>query len=278
MSKRLKAWARGVTGFVGLLWSMSVTAGKLAIVIDDIGYRGAEDQAILALPPAVAVAIIPSAPYASARAKQAYAQQRDILIHLPMQPKGNVAIESGALRLGMNAEHVAALMRGAREAVPYAIGLNNHMGSAATADKALMQLLMKELAREQLFFLDSKTVGSSVAYQTAKTFGVRALERHIFLDDSDKLADVQRQFQQAVALARKNGVAIMIGHPRKNSVSVLQQGLANLPHDVQLVSISSLWRGEQLSPSKAFILQFIGATTSEAPFKYVPFLRGLPQE
>lgn len=276
-----KIWKKRIIGLgalVGLLWSMSVTAGKLAIVIDDIGYRGAEDQAILALPQAVAVAIIPSAPYASARAKQAYAQQRDILIHLPMQPKGNAAIESGALRLGMNAEQVDGLIRAARQAVPYAIGLNNHMGSAATADKPLMQLLMKALAREQLFFLDSKTIGSSVAYQTAKAFGVRALERHIFLDDSDKLADVARQFQQAVALARKNGVAIMIGHPRKNSVSVLQQGLANLPQDVQLVSMSSLWRAEQLSPSKPFILQFIGATTSEAPFKYVPFLRGIPQE
>lgn len=254
-------------------------AGKLAIVIDDIGYRN-EDNAIYAMPKEVSVAIIPSAPYATARAKKAFEQKRDILIHLPMQPKNQLqSIESGALVIGMNEEKVARLIKSARNQVPYAIGLNNHMGSQATADRPLMQHLMKVLSQNQLFFLDSKTTGSSVAAKVATEFGVKALERNIFLDNSDLLPDVQKQFNLAINYARKHGTAIMIGHPRKHSIAVLEKGIAHLPNDVELVSIGQLWRGERVQPAKPFILLFDiePALTSIQPYESSPLLRGVPK-
>ena len=256
-------------------------AGKLAIVIDDIGYRAREDDAIYNLPKEVSVAIIPVAPYATARANKAYAQKRDILIHLPMQPQNSAQlIEAGALFVGMGEDKVACLIESARMQVPYAIGLNNHMGSKATTDRQTMQYLMKALSAQQLFFLDSKTAGNSVAAKVAKEFGIKALERHIFLDDSDALEDVKRQFQQAISYARKNGLAIMIGHPRKHSIAVLERGLSNLPDDIQLVSLSSLWRDEKVEPVKPFSVQFViePALSSVPPFHTVPLLRGLPRE
>ncbi|MDH2998649.1 hypothetical protein A1D22_02470 [Pasteurellaceae bacterium LFhippo2] len=262
------------------LFSPNSWANRLAIVIDDIGYRSKEDSAIYALPKEVNVAIIPVAPNAKARAEQAFKQNRDVLIHLPMEPKNKQPIESGALFVGMSEEQIADLVEQAKQNVPYAIGLNNHMGSRATTDKASMQYLMKALEHQKLFFLDSKTAGDSVAVETAKEFGVKALERHIFLDDSDELADVQRQFQAAINYSRKHGVAIIIGHPRKNSIAVLEKGIANLPQDIQLVSISSLWRNEQVTPIKPFIFHFgtEPALTSLPPFDYVPLLRGVPKD
>lgn len=254
-------------------------AAKLVIVIDDIGYRSKEDSAIYDLPQAVNVAIIPSAPQATERAKQAYQQQRDILIHLPMQPQNHLLVESGALVVGMEAEKVKRTIEVARKRVPYAIGLNNHMGSRATTDSQLMQHLMQVLKAEQLFFLDSKTAGNSVAYKTAKTMGISALERHIFLDASDEFADVQRQFNAAIRYARKHGVAIMIGHPRKNSIKVLQQGIAQLPDDIELTKISTLWRQETVQPVESFklIFGFEPALTSIPPFTATPLLRGVPK-
>lgn len=263
-----------------MLFSPLLQAGKLAIVIDDIGYRAQEDNAIYRLPKAIAVAIIPSAPMATSRAKQAFAEQRDVLIHLPMQPQNlRQPLESHALRPGMSKEQISELIIYAREQVPHALGLNNHMGSLATTDQQLMLYLMTTLAEQKLFFLDSKTAGNSVAYQTAKQVGIPALERSIFLDDSDAYVDVERQFRLAISQARRQGVAIMIGHPRKNSIRVLQQGLANLPSDIELVSLSSLWRGEKFSPVQPFRLLFeLPAPTSEPPFEAVPLLRGLPKE
>lgn len=263
------------------LFAPLVQAAKLAIVIDDIGYRAKEDSEIYALPKAVSVAIIPVAPYATARAKQAFEQKRDILIHLPMQPQNShQPIESGGLIVGMDEQAVARLIESARRQVPYAIGLNNHMGSKATTDKPTMTYLMKALVGQQLFFLDSKTAGNSVAYKTAQDFGVKALERHLFLDDSDALADVQRQFNSALHYARKHGTAIIIGHPRKHSIEVLKKGIANLPDDIELVGLGELWRGEQATPPKPFIMLFDiePAPTSVEPYQAVPLLRGIPKE
>ncbi|AIZ79163.1 divergent polysaccharide deacetylase family protein [Actinobacillus equuli] len=265
----------------GLLFiTLPAQAGKLAIVIDDIGYRMKEDNAIYALPKEVSVAIIPVAPYATARAKKAYEQKRDVLIHLPMQPQNKQQpIESGALMIGTSEAKVSQLIQAARNQVPYAIGLNNHMGSGATADRTTMSHLMKVMAQQQLFFLDSKT-GPSVAAKVAKEFGVKALERNLFLDDSDLLSDVQRQFDTAIEYARKHGSAILIGHPRKNSVAVLEQGIANLPQDIQLVSMGSLWRNEAVVPASTLIMVFDNppAPTSIAPFNAVPLLRGIPKD
>ena len=262
-----------------LYTSISLAQNKLAIVIDDVGYHLKEDAAIFAMPREISVAIIPAAPHARARNQEAKFQGRDILIHMPMQPVSAVKIEDGGLHLGMSSAQVNDRVNTAKNIVNYAIGMNNHMGSAATADPQLMTYLMTALKEKHLFFLDSRTIGKSVAGKIAKEQGVRSLDRHIFLDDSNELADVQHQFQAAIQYARKHGTAIAIGHPRPNTIAVLQSGINNLPEDIQLVGIGNLWRNEKVIPPKPFILLFteMPAPTSIEPFESVGLLRGIPK-
>lgn len=262
-----------------LYTSFSFAQSKLAIVIDDVGYHSKEDAAIFAMPREISVAIIPAAPYARVRNQEAKSQGRDILIHMPMQPVSAVKIEDGGLHLGMSAAQVNDRVNTAKNIVRDAIGMNNHMGSAATADPQLMTYLMTALQEKHLFFLDSRTIGKSVAGKIAKEQGVRSLDRHIFLDDSNEFADVQRQFKAAIHYARKHGSAIAIGHPRQNTIAVLQAGLRNLPEDIQLVGMGNLWRNEKVIPPKPFILLFseVPAPTSIEPFEPVGLLRGIPK-
>ena len=262
-----------------LYTSISLAQNKLAIVIDDVGYHLKEDAAIFAMPREISVAIIPAAPHARARNQEAKSQGRDILIHMPMQPVSEVKIEDGGLHLGMSATQVNDRVNTAKNIVNYAIGMNNHMGSAATTDPKLMTYLMTALQEKHLFFLDSRTIGKSVAGKIAKEQGVRSLDRHIFLDDSNELADVQHQFKAAIQYARKHGTAIAIGHPRPNTIAVLQAGLNNLPADIQLVGMGNLWRNEKVIPPKLFILLFteMPAPTSMEPFEPVGLLRGIPK-
>ncbi|HHV6294209.1 divergent polysaccharide deacetylase family protein [Haemophilus influenzae] len=262
-----------------LYTSFSFAQSKLAIVIDDVGYHLKEDAAIFAMPREISVAIIPAAPYARARNQEAKSQGRDILIHMPMQPVSAVKIEDGGLHLGMSAAQVNDRVNTAKNIVRDAIGMNNHMGSAATADPQLMTYLMTALQEKHLFFLDSRTIGKSIAGKIAKEQGVRSLDRHIFLDDSNEFADVQRQFKAAIHYARKHGSAIAIGHPRQNTIAVLQAGLRNLPEDIQLVGMGNLWRNEKVIPPKPFILLFteMPAPTSIEPFEPVGLLRGIPK-
>ena len=106
-----------------------------------------------------------------------------------------------------------------------------------------------------------------------------SLDRHIFLDDSNEFADVQRQFKAAIHYARKHGTAIAIGHPRPNTIAVLQAGLRNLPEDIQLVGMGNLWRNEKVIPPKPVILLFteMPSLTSMEPFEPVGLLRGVPK-
>lgn len=172
---------KSVLLFGGLWISMALAQpAKLAIVIDDIGYHQKEDAQIYALPKEISVAIIPSAPHARQRNEQAYQQGRDILIHMPMQPLSHQRIEAGGLHVGMRQEDVQQRVQTAKAIVSHAIGMNNHMGSAATADAELMRKLMQELKVQDLFFLDSRTIGRSVAGKIAKEYGVQSLDRHIF--------------------------------------------------------------------------------------------------
>ena len=146
-----------------LFSAFTFAQGKLAIVIDDIGYHPKEDAEILAMPKEISIAIIPAAPYAKIRNQQAKAQNHDILIHMPMQPVSNIKIEEGGLTLGLSEAQVNERVKKAKSIVPNAIGMNNHMGSAATADATLMTYLMTALREQHLFFLDSRTIGKSVA-------------------------------------------------------------------------------------------------------------------
>lgn len=260
------------------LFSLTSQAAKLALIIDDIGYHPKEDHAIYQLPLAVNVAIIPSAPYAKARAQQAQEQGRDTLIHMPMQPISKIKLEPNGLILGLSSAEVSHRIDLAQQVIPNAIGMNNHMGSAATSDLPLMAALMQQLAQRGLSFLDSKTIGSSVASKVGARYGVQVLQRDIFLDDNNEYQNVLGQFQTAIQYARKHGTAIVIGHPRKNTVAVLKQQLAQLPSDIQLVRISQLWH-QAPDLVQPFILWFsdIPAPTSQPPYSFQENLRGIPQ-
>ena len=77
--------------------------------------------------------------------------------------------EPDELRVGMRAQEVPAALAGMLETVPHAVGVNNHEGSRATSDPALMDALMPALRERGLFFIDSRTAAATVAYDAAAT-------------------------------------------------------------------------------------------------------------
>lgn len=227
--------------FIGLLTFVPVAlAGKLAIVIDDFGYRPHNENQILAMPTAISIAVLPNAPYAREMATKAHHQGREVLIHLPMAPMSKQPLERDTLRPDMTSEEIQRIIRQSVNNVPYAIGLNNHMGSAMTASLPGMQKVMQALSAYQLYFLDSMTIGSSKASQAAEGTGVSVIKRKVFLDDTQNEADIRKQFNRAVQIARRSGSAIAIGHPHPSTIKVLQQMLPTLESDIVLVRPSQL--------------------------------------
>lgn len=225
---------------VALLLSSPVYAGKLSIVIDDFGYRPAQENQVLQMPAAISVAVLPNAPHAREMATKAHQRGHEVLIHLPMAPLSKQPLEKDTLRPDMSAEEIARIIREAAADVPFAVGLNNHMGSAMTSSLPGMQKVMQVLDHYNFYFLDSMTIGNSQSTRAAAGTSVKVIKRRVFLDDTQNEADIRKQFTRAVRLAQRDGSAIAIGHPHPATVRVLQQMLPTLPADITLVRPSQL--------------------------------------
>jgi len=260
-------------------WSR-LAAGKgqptIALIIDDWGHSREDDaQGLLDLAAPLTLSVLPGLPYSARFAREATplvlpsarqtpaaggrhvpalrlglagaevpARRREVILHLPMEPLGYPDPDPGpfALMTGMDQAAVAGLLDRALADLPGVRGLNNHMGSAATADTPTMALLMAELSRRGLFFVDSQTSDRSVAHAEAALAGVPVLRNRIFLDhDEPDPTVVRRRLATLVDAARARGFAVGIGHPHAVTAHVLGVEIPRLQAEgVRFVTVSEL--------------------------------------
>jgi polysaccharide deacetylase 2 family uncharacterized protein YibQ len=222
----------------------TVNAGtaRLAIIIDDLGYDRSAADAVLALGFPLTVSVLPHLPLSGELAEEAQRRGDQVMLHLPMESEADGAKpEDIELRVGMSAAQVDATLAEMLETVPYAAGVNNHQGSRATADPALMQALMPALRQRGLFFVDSRTDAKTVAYDMAQRAGVPAASRKVFLDDVASRDAILKQLGLAARDAQRDGFTIAIGHPRSATIAALAEGIPPLEaRGIHLVFASEL--------------------------------------
>src|SRR5262245_43534103 len=160
-----------------------------------------------------------------------------------MEPEGYPAVRPGpgvVLRSQDDAEIVGTLERDLAS-VPGVTGVNNHMGSAATADPRVMRAVAAVLARRGLFLVDSRTTLDTVARDAAQAAGVPSASRRVFLDDVATVEAVSRSFEDLLRRAEEEGSAIGIGHPHPATLEVLERELPKLKEKgVRLVRVREL--------------------------------------
>ena len=194
---------------------------RIALVIDDLG-RSIDDLVPLEkLGVAITYSVLPFEENTPAVVSQLRSRREEILLHLPMQPKSHEDPGPGALRLGMTDDQLRTGTLAALQAVPGAVGVNNHMGSGLSADARSMGTILRVLSSRGLFFLDSRTSPDSVGYRTALSLGVPAAERQVFLDSDPGTEPVHEQFRRLLDMARSRGAAVAIGHPHQDTLAVL---------------------------------------------------------
>lgn len=191
--------------------------GRLAIIIDDAGYDLADLQPFLDLPMPLAVAVLPNLPHSTEAARRVRAAGKELLLHLPMEPEGGEDPGPGALLTTHPAVEIERLLDAALASVPGAVGVNNHMGSKATADPAFMDVLLDALGRRALFFVDSRTTSLTVAAAEAERLGVPYLARKVFLDVVD--GGIERSLAAAVDAALQGGSVVAIGHVQSDDLA-----------------------------------------------------------
>jgi len=214
---------------------------RIAIVIDDIVYRNTDKHALL-LPGAITYSILPHTPYGKTIAMQANDNHKEVLLHIPMEAENGKKLGPGALTSAMNKTEIYDSLNESLAEVPFAIGINNHMGSHLTQLAKPMSWTMDFLKQHHLLFLDSKTSPYSKASIIAQEMGVPVKGRHIFLDNQLTEHYISKQFQSLIEHAKTQHFAIAIAHPHPETIQALLRLIPTLQqNNIELVTLSTLY-------------------------------------
>lgn len=230
-----------------LAMSQTSQASTIALIIDDMGNK-ASDAMAFDLPNSVAFGILPHTEYSLKFAQRAQQQDREVLVHVPMESLAGAALGPGAITSHMHPNEILRRLDAALNTVPGAIGVNNHMGSRLTQLTLPMSATMEFLRERNLYFIDSRTTRFSKAETIAKRVGVPTQRRHVFLDHSRKQRDIAFQFNRLIKLSQKRGLAVGIAHPYPQTMAFLEKALPELERwGVVLLPMSELLEYQQRS-------------------------------
>jgi polysaccharide deacetylase 2 family uncharacterized protein YibQ len=216
---------------------------RIAIIIDDLGNDRAAVERLAAWREAVTGAVLPKLPGSVAAAEALSRSGKDVLLHLPMEPRGFPGVRPGpgVVLVSQSEAQIRGTLADDLNSVPRAAGVNNHMGSLATADRRVMRIVVEELARRGLFFVDSRTTDATVAAEAAAEVRVPCASRRVFLDDVPTEEAIERSLDDLVSKAKAEGAAIAIGHPHPTTMAVLERELPRIgERGVRLVRVSEL--------------------------------------
>lgn len=204
-------------------------AGKIVLIIDDMGMDVARSKQVIDLGVPMTLAFLPYAPRVQDLTEEARKKGHELIIHIPMEPvDSNVSLGGMGLTEDMSAATFDQRLDEIFNSFSGYVGVNNHMGSQLTQNEAAMRQLMIALKKRDKFFIDSRTINTSVAADIARLSGVPTATRDVFLDHIDTPEGIHAALKKAENIARKNGTVIVIGHPKDTTIQGLREWLPTL--------------------------------------------------
>lgn len=245
----------------------------IAIVIDDMGVDRKHSARAVKLPAAVTLSYLAYSTKIADQTDEAKKAGHELLVHVPMQPDRSTA-DPGPNYLGtdMTAEQLQDRLEKNLGAFTGYVGINNHMGSKFTCDKAGVDVVMAALSKRKLMFLDSRTSPKSVAEEEARDHHLQTTHRDVFIDNDESAAAVAKSIAQIEVVAKKYGTAIAIGHPKDVTLDALEKWLPTLKDKgFELVPVSEIINLR--SPAKSAVAsaaKLPKAPEASAPAKSAP--------
>lgn len=220
--------------------------GKLAIIIDDFGNHAGGMEEILRINRPLTLAIMPFFQDSKQIAQRANSLGFEVMIHMPMETVHVPVAWYGPryIRAGMARDQIAKILDDAKAAIPFATGVNNHMGVTVSQNEKVALSILKEVKKQQWHFVDSLTVSNSVFPRLAKEAEIPFLQRDVFIDHSGGINEAKRQLFLAGKVALKYGKAVAIGHvggQGKSTAQAIREMVAPLEEmGVDFVFVSDL--------------------------------------
>lgn len=258
-----------LTAFSTLVSAESVRQPSIAIVIDDLGHHLKRGKTLVDMPYPLTLSFLPARKYTPQLAKSAHLAGKEVMLHAPMENSRKFQLGFGALTSEMNKAEIQGTLQACLATIPHMRGVNNHMGSVLTSNSVAMSWVMEIIARQPLYFLDSRTTAQSVAANVSTQFSIPTLVRDVFLDHLQTTAYIEEQFKKLITIARKNGTAIAIGHPHPVTIEFLERALPSLGEQgITLATASGIWQIR--NPTQAMFDQGATATGSSVALASFP--------
>jgi polysaccharide deacetylase 2 family uncharacterized protein YibQ len=162
------------------------------------------------------------------------------MVHLPMEAMNFSAEEPHTIRIKDSQSEISNRIRKIKTLFPKVRYINNHTGSKFTSNEIAMNRLIYAFNKNHIYFVDSRTTAKTKAPKVLKNFGLKYVARDVFLDHHSDKKYIKKQIQKAIKVAKKNGHAIAIGHPHKNTIQALYES-KSLFKDVELVQVNQVY-------------------------------------
>ncbi|XJZ25751.1 divergent polysaccharide deacetylase family protein [Bacillota bacterium Lsc_1132] len=187
---------------------------KAAIIIDDFGGGTGGVKEFLEGNVQITAAVMPFTEVSKQHAEWAHESGLEVMVHLPMQPKKGKRSWLGPkpITVDLSPGEVKARVYEAIKTVPFAKGLNNHMGSLAVEKEEIVRAIVEVAKEKNLYIVDSGTSPNSKFPQVTKELGVLLLKRDVFLDDISSVPHVREQMEKLAKVTERNGQGVAIGH------------------------------------------------------------------
>lgn len=214
---------------------------EIALIFDDLGESLKELKDVYSLEIPLTIAVIPDRKFSKNIAYTGYRCGYSVLIHLPMEPKGDpaafVKMKDEFIGRHLPLRKIKRLLRNYLNYFQIAIGVNNHMGSKATEDEDLVRIVLAAVKRKNLVFVDSRTSLKSCVCEVAKELEVECAANEGFLDSIDEVNKIREKIHGLVEKARKKGKIIVIAHPKENTFKALRKELPSLKREVKFITL-----------------------------------------
>ena len=212
---------------------------KLAIIMDDIS-TNAQVRELKKLSIKVTPSIFPPEkehPKTAELAKEFSVY----MVHLPLQALNYTNEKANTLRTGDSKEKISQRIKDIKNDFKGVKYINNHTGSGFTSDFKSTLALLAELKNSEIYFIDSLTTNKSTVLDASKKLGLKYAYRDVFLDNEQNVSKILKMINKAVAVAKKDGVAIAICHPYKSTFEALKIAQKDAFNGVEVVYVDKIY-------------------------------------
>ena len=218
------------------------------LVVDDLGNQNHSGYEVIDSPWISTIAIMPQRPFSVELAEYAHKLGKEVIVHAPMSnlvdfPLGALGLDRAEGEQRIEANVVSALI-----SVPHAVGLSNHMGSRLTQDPEAMGWIMQVLKQKGVYFFDSRTVSTTVAWKVAERYRVPWAMRSIFLDHQKDREFMLQQWQQAWRRVLAGEEVTVICHPYPETIAFLKSQELTPAQQAFLAPLSAVLHSPILAP------------------------------